>query len=143
MLYKVNSFLKHDGEVYKPGSEIELDAKVAKPLVMDGVLSDPNAKDESDAPTPQPSRSKEQKKAEKEAKAKAEKEAKEKAEKEAAGNDDDKDNDGAGNDDDAPKTVSRETTQEDLDADPTLVEQGVQVGDVREFPVEETNGDDL
>lgn len=46
--YTVKSNLRHDGEVYKPGDTIELNTKIADPLVKDGVLADPTKKVEDE-----------------------------------------------------------------------------------------------
>lgn len=139
--FKVKSPIKRDGKLYNPGDEIEVSKAEAKELGS-ALVIDAEATPDLAPRAPRT-------KAEKEAAAQAKKiaAAKEKANAEvdaelaAAGKtDDDKDADL-----DAPTVtnVERETTQEDLDNDPALVEQGVKVGDVREYPVTETGADDL
>lgn len=58
MKYKVKSNIKHDGQEFKPGMEIELSATVAKPLLKDGIIVDmsSNAGEGEDVQTtaPQP-----------------------------------------------------------------------------------------
>lgn len=55
-MYKVKSNLQHDGKAYEKGDEVELDEKQAKQLLQDGVVVDPNEKeDEEEKDSPQPS----------------------------------------------------------------------------------------
>ena len=143
--FKVKSTIKKDGVVYKPGDEIEVSDKEAIELgsaLENNKAAEVEAKPKTDA----------EKKAKKEAAAQGKKvaAAKEKANDEvtdalaAAGKPDDVDPDAEDPDLNAPTTtnVSRETTQEDLDLDPTLVEQGVKIGDVREYPTVDTSATD-
>lgn len=46
--YTVKSNLRHDGNVYRPGDSIELEAKYADVLLADGVIADPNEKPEDE-----------------------------------------------------------------------------------------------
>ncbi len=48
--YKVKTRIKHDGEVYEPGSSIKMTEDQAKPLITDGVLENPNAPKEEVEP---------------------------------------------------------------------------------------------
>jgi hypothetical protein len=48
--YKVKTNIKHDGELYTKGQSIELDPKIAKPLIRDGVIT--SAEGDVDAPAP-------------------------------------------------------------------------------------------
>lgn len=145
--FKVKSAIKRNGELYAPGSEIELSAKEAKEL-GDSLEIDRKANPELAPRAPKTEAEKKAAKAAKEAAKKAA-DAKEKANDEVtaalneAGAPDDVDPD---LDEPTVTNVSRETTQEDLDNDPALVEQGVKVGDVREYPgttEESATGDDL
>ena len=47
-MYKVKSNLKHDGIVYKEGSEVKLTVDVAKSLLKDGIIVDMSKDDNKD-----------------------------------------------------------------------------------------------
>lgn len=143
--FKVKTPIKHNGTRYAAGDEIELNEAEAKELGSSLVI-DPK---ETPELAPRAPKTKAEKEAAKQAK-KA-RDAKEKANEEvtaelaAQGKTEGDEDDDADLDEPTVTNVERETTQEDLDLDPSLVEQGVKVGDVREYPVqtEENAGDDL
>lgn len=55
MQYKVKSPLKHDGELYKAGSLVDMPEDVAAGLLKEGIIADPNSVDEPETDQVQPS----------------------------------------------------------------------------------------
>lgn len=132
--YQVLNSIKHDGEEYSRGAEIELPAKVAKPLLDDGTIGEPGSI-EVEKKSPNRGRVQADKETPEARANKANKADKEKDTETSESKDEETDE----TDEGTPHVV----TEDDLKNNPELKKQGVKVGDEITLPPAEDPSKDL